>query len=65
MPTAGVVPDPTAEQLADIAISYGGKSSQVGQVKNRVLRWLSFSTKGSASHPSVEKSTEGKLQSQK
>jgi phosphate acetyltransferase len=49
---AGVVPDPTAEQLADIAISAAGNHQRLTG-EEPYIAMLSFSTKGSASHPKV------------
>ncbi|HUI10931.1 MAG TPA: phosphate acetyltransferase [Bacteroidota bacterium] len=49
-----VVPDPTPEQLADIGISTAENHRRLTGEQPRVAM-LSFSTKGSASHPLVEK----------
>jgi phosphate acetyltransferase len=49
-----VVPDPTAEQLADIGISTADNHRRLTGEQPRVAM-LSFSTRGSASHPLVEK----------
>jgi phosphate acetyltransferase len=49
-----VVPEPNAEQLADIGISTAENHRRLTGEEPRVAM-LSFSTKGSASHPFVEK----------
>jgi phosphate acetyltransferase len=50
----GLVPDPTAVQLADIAIrTAAGFRALTG--RQPIVALLSFSTKGSATHPKVDK----------
>lgn len=50
----GVVPNPDASQLADIAISTAGNYVRLTGEEPRVAM-LSFSTKGSAEHTSIDK----------
>jgi phosphate acetyltransferase len=48
----GVIPEPTVDQLADIAVSTARLSKQLLGIKPRVAM-LSYSTKGSATHASI------------
>ncbi len=50
----GVIPDPTVEQLSDIAISTAQLARQLLGTRPRVAL-LSYSTKGSATHPTIGK----------
>jgi phosphate acetyltransferase len=50
----GVIPDPSVEQLADIAVSTAQLARQLLGTRPRVAL-LSYSTKGSATHPSIGK----------
>ena len=48
----GVIPEPNVEQLADIAVSTARLAHQLTGARPRVAL-LSYSTKGSATHPSI------------
>ncbi len=50
----GVIPEPAAEQLADIAVSTAMLARQLLGVRPRVAM-LSYSSHGSASHPTIAK----------
>jgi phosphate acetyltransferase len=54
MADCGVIPDPNVEQLSDIAVSTAELTRQLLNVRPRVA-FLSYSTKGSATHPSIGK----------
>ena len=54
MADCGVIPEPTVEQLSDIAISTAQLARQLLGKRPRVAL-LSYSTKGSATHPSIGK----------
>jgi phosphate acetyltransferase len=54
MGDCGVIPDPSVEQLADIAVSTAQLARQILDARPRVAM-LSFSTKGSATHTSIGK----------
>jgi phosphate acetyltransferase len=54
MADCGVIPEPTVDQLADIAVSTAQLARQLHGTRPRVAL-LSYSTKGSATHPSIGK----------
>ena len=54
MADCGVIADPTADQMADIALSTAELAKHLLNIRPRVAM-LSFSTKGSSSHPSIGK----------
>src|SRR5204863_8279339 len=54
MADCGVIPEPTVEQLADIAVSTAQLSRQLLGKRPHVAL-LSYSTKGSATHSSIGK----------
>ncbi len=54
----GVIPNPTSEQLSDIACSAVEKARKITGMKEPRVSFLSFSSKGSASSPEVDKVVE-------
>ncbi|VWL85205.1 phosphate acetyltransferase [Oceanivirga miroungae] len=57
---SAVIPDPTPEQLADIAIEAVNKAKTIAKIKEPKVALLSYSTKGSAGGMCVDKITEAK-----
>lgn len=55
-----VIPEPTAEQIADIAISAVEKARLIAKFKNPKVALLTYSTKGSAEGETVTKMREAK-----
>ena len=58
MSDVAVTPDPTAEQLAEIAISTAETAKVVGCIDEPKVALLSYSTKGSAKSESIDKVVE-------
>jgi phosphate acetyltransferase len=54
MADCGVIPEPSVDQLADIAVSTAELARQLTNVRPKVAL-LSYSTKGSATHPTIGK----------
>jgi phosphate acetyltransferase len=54
MGDCGVIPDPTTDQIAEIAVSTAQLAHHLLGIKPRVA-FLSFSTKGSSTHPTIGK----------